>query len=228
LKLNEHEALTEERRKIWAKVSDLIGQYTQAKSHCTDGGNPAAKQRMRDLACQMRQSARPTEELSSVARWCILLRNDPSFPDSWVNFRQTECSQCQSSDAADSYRTSAARSEKAELTMAIYEITKESLLALPTTTFSAQDIRERYDLQRLLRTHINAIDPEIYVLAEEYGEWEDAKRRIDLLCVDKEANLVVVELKRSEDGGHMDLQAIRYAAMISTGSHKLSWKAWEG
>jgi hypothetical protein len=79
LKLNEHEALTEERRKIWAKVSDLIGQYTHAKSHCTDGGNPAAKQRMRDLACQMRQSARPTEELSSVARWCILLRNDPQL-----------------------------------------------------------------------------------------------------------------------------------------------------
>lgn len=34
--------------------------------------------------------------------------------------------------------------------------------------------------------------------------------------MDKAANLVVVELKRSEDGGHMDLQAIRYAAMIST------------
>jgi hypothetical protein len=100
--------------------------------------------------------------------------------------------------------------------MAIYEITKESLLALPATTFSAQDIRERYDLQRLLRAHIEAIAPETYVLAEEYGEWEDAKRRIDLLCVDKTANLVVVELKRSEDGGHMDLQAIRYAAMIST------------
>ena len=100
--------------------------------------------------------------------------------------------------------------------MAIYEITKDSLIALPTTTFSAQDIRERYDLQRLLRTHILAIDPELYVLSEEYGEWEDARRRINLLCVDKSANLVVVELKRSEDGGHMDLQAIRYAAMIST------------
>jgi hypothetical protein len=99
--------------------------------------------------------------------------------------------------------------------MAIYEITKEFLLALPTTTFSAQDIRERYDLQRLLRKHIGAIAPDTYVFAEEYGDWGDAKRRIDLLCIDKEANLVVVELKRSEDGGHMDLQAIRYAAMVS-------------
>jgi len=26
---------------------------------------------------------------------------------------------------------------------------------------------------------------------------------------------VVIELKRTEDGGHMELQAIRYAAMVS-------------
>ena len=54
------------------------------------------------------------------------------------------------------------------------------------------------------------------MVAEEFGEWEDARRRIDLLCLDRDANLVVVELKRTEDGGHMDLQALRYAAMVST------------
>jgi hypothetical protein len=35
------------------------------------------------------------------------------------------------------------------------------------------------------------------------------------LCLDRDANLVVVELKRTDDGGYMELQAIRYAAMIS-------------
>jgi hypothetical protein len=54
------------------------------------------------------------------------------------------------------------------------------------------------------------------VLAEEFCEWDDSRRRIDLLALDRGANLVVVELKRSEDGGHMELQAIRYAAMVST------------
>jgi hypothetical protein len=53
------------------------------------------------------------------------------------------------------------------------------------------------------------------VIAEEFGDWEDSNRRIDLLCLDREANLVVVELKRTQDGGHMELQAIRYAAMVS-------------
>ena len=54
------------------------------------------------------------------------------------------------------------------------------------------------------------------VLAEEYGNWEDARRRIDLLCLDKQSRLVVIELKRTEDGGHIELQAIRYAAMVSS------------
>ncbi len=42
-----------------------------------------------------------------------------------------------------------------------------------------------------------------------------SKRRVDLLAVDRDANLVVIELKRTEDGGHMELQAVRYAAMVS-------------
>ena len=60
------------------------------------------------------------------------------------------------------------------------------------------------------------ISPETLVIAEEFGEWEDSKRRIDLLGIDRDANIVVIELKRTEDGGHMELQAIRYAAMVST------------
>ena len=60
------------------------------------------------------------------------------------------------------------------------------------------------------------ISPNTLVVAEEFGEWEDSNRSIDLLCIDKDANLVVIELKRTEDGGHMELQAVRYAAMIST------------
>jgi hypothetical protein len=77
-------------------------------------------------------------------------------------------------------------------------------------------VRERDDLQRLLRTQIDVLGEDLYVVAEEFGEWEDSRCRIDLLAVDSQANLVVIELKRTADGGHMELQAIRYASMVST------------
>ena len=99
--------------------------------------------------------------------------------------------------------------------MPMYQIASDQLIELPTTTFAAQNLRERDDLQRLLRDQIEVIAPNVLIVSEEFGDWEDSKRRIDLLGVDRDANLVVVELKRSEDGGHMDLQALRYAAMVS-------------
>jgi hypothetical protein len=99
--------------------------------------------------------------------------------------------------------------------VAIHESTHDNLVLLETTTFASQKIREREDLQRILRVHIDAVAPDTFVIAEEFADWEDSSRSIDLLCIDKQANLVVVELKRTEDGGHMELQAIRYAAMVS-------------
>ncbi len=98
--------------------------------------------------------------------------------------------------------------------MPIFEITPDALVRVDETTFSSKGITERGDLQRLLRQNIDVIAKGCYVLADECGDWSDSKRRIDLLCLDPDANLVVVELKRTEDAGHAELQAIRYAAMI--------------
>jgi hypothetical protein len=100
--------------------------------------------------------------------------------------------------------------------MAIYQITDSKLEKIMPTTFAEQGIKERDDIQRLLRNQIEVIAPGVLILAEEFGEWADSRHRIDLLGIDKKANLVVIELKRTTDGGYMDLQAIRYAAMIST------------
>jgi hypothetical protein len=100
--------------------------------------------------------------------------------------------------------------------MALYEIKSDAIVSVARTSFGLEHVRERGDLQRLLRAKINVVCPDTMVLAEEFCEWDESRRRIDLLGLDKNANLVIVELKRSEDGGHMDLQAIRYAAMVST------------
>jgi len=99
--------------------------------------------------------------------------------------------------------------------MPIFRLTKDAIQPLPETSFPAHGIKERGDLQRLLRANIDVVAPDVLVIAEEFAEWEDSKRRIDLLGVDRSANLVVIELKRGDEGGHMELQAIRYAAMVS-------------
>lgn len=110
--------------------------------------------------------------------------------------------------------------------MPLFEITPDRLLPLAETRFSDAGVRERDDLQRLIRDQIGVLgtnetgDPELLVLAEEFSDWEDSRRRIDLLAVDRNAKLVVIELKRTQDGGHMELQALRYAAMVST----LTWE----
>jgi Domain of unknown function (DUF4268) len=99
--------------------------------------------------------------------------------------------------------------------MPIFEVTQKEFRRIEEREFSSSGLKERSDLQRLLRTQIDVIAEDLYILTEEFSEWDESKRRIDLLALDTNANLVVVELKRTSDGGHMELQAIRYAAMVS-------------
>ncbi len=67
----------------------------------------------------------------------------------------------------------------------------------------------------MLQAHLSELLPDILIIAEEFGDWDDSRRRIDLLALDREANIVVIELKRGDTGIHMELQAVRYAAMVS-------------
>jgi len=103
--------------------------------------------------------------------------------------------------------------------MPLYELATDRLTAVDTQTFTQLGRTERGDRQRAIRMSIEAITPDAdvktMVLAEEFGDWVGANRRIDPLCLDADANLVVVELKR-ESATHMELQALRYAAMVST------------
>ena len=100
--------------------------------------------------------------------------------------------------------------------MPLFEMKPGELVAVTSSTFAHEKILERADLQRLLRARIDAIADDVLIVAEEFGAFADARRRIDLLGVDREGRLVVFELKRTLDGGHLELQALRYAAMIST------------
>ena len=101
--------------------------------------------------------------------------------------------------------------------MAIYKLSndKGELAKVDPTTFGEEGVLERADLQRILRDQPQVLEEGLLIIAEEFGNWEDSNRRIDLLGLDADGRLVVIELKRGDTGGHMELQALRYAAMVA-------------
>jgi len=76
LKLNEHEALAEERVRVWQTVSREIDAYLDAKSRYRPGINPAPRETMEEKARHIRQMTREEAELSAVAAWCVRFRNE--------------------------------------------------------------------------------------------------------------------------------------------------------
>ncbi len=79
LKLNEHEALSVERQKKWQSITREIDMYQRYKSRCGRGTNPGAKQKVGEHARNIRKMSQESEELSAIAKWCVLFRNDPQL-----------------------------------------------------------------------------------------------------------------------------------------------------
>lgn len=100
--------------------------------------------------------------------------------------------------------------------MPMFRLENDQLKQERPATFRDLKLYERGDLQRLLRAQPEALGEDLLIISEEFGNWQESNRRIDLLALDDSARLVVIELKRTDDGGHMELQALRYAAMVSS------------
>ena len=97
--------------------------------------------------------------------------------------------------------------------MPLYRIADDQFDDVVPISLAEAGIRER-DLQSLLKERADVFDADTLLLTEEFSDWADSSRRIDLLGLDRDGTLVVIELKRGA-GEHMELQAVRYAAMVS-------------
>ena len=62
-----------------------------------------------------------------------------------------------------------------------------TLHLIEPTTFAAERVLERTDLQAAIKTNIGLLGDDLLVVAEEFGDFSEAHRRIDLLCIDHDA-----------------------------------------
>ncbi|GGM16092.1 DUF5655 domain-containing protein [Nakamurella endophytica] len=81
-------------------------------------------------------------------------------------------------------------------------------------------LRERQHLQEWVIAHPQVIGEDVKIVTAEFGRWTDAsggleRDRLDLLGLDSTGQLVVVELKRDRAPDTVDMQALKYAALVS-------------
>ncbi|NDK37331.1 hypothetical protein DT603_00530 [Pseudoxanthomonas gei] len=100
----------------------------------------------------------------------------------------------------------------------IYSISSDSSKAMKIaqSSFVGLNIWERTHIQEWVRSSPEILGEDLLVVSIEFDRFSNSSDRLDLLAVDRQGNLVVIELKRDAAAGYADLQAIRYAAMVSS------------
>jgi hypothetical protein len=91
---------------------------------------------------------------------------------------------------------------------------QNKLVEITETTFYESDIKEREHIEEWMRKNPEVLEEELLIIGHEYDRFE-VNERLDLLAIDKEGNLVIIEVKRDVTGGHVDFQALKYASYCS-------------
>jgi hypothetical protein len=79
---------------------------------------------------------------------------------------------------------------------------------------------ERQHLQEWVIAHPEMLGEVVKIVAFEFGRWTAAggsveRDRLDVLALDQEGHLIVVELKRGKAPDTVDMQSLKYAALVS-------------
>jgi len=97
----------------------------------------------------------------------------------------------------------------------MYKVDTEGkrLVKLIPKGFGELGVLERFDLEEWIEKAPDILGEELLVIAKEYAL--PSGIRLDLLAIDKQANLVIIELKRGDSGRDAEWQATKYASYCS-------------
>ena len=90
------------------------------------------------------------------------------------------------------------------------DIEAKQLRKLTPKGFSELGLRERFDIQEWIEKTPEILGEEFLIIGKEVIL--PSGKRLDLLAIDKEAVLVIIELKRDDSGEAVEWQAIKYAS----------------
>jgi len=93
------------------------------------------------------------------------------------------------------------------------DIENRRLIKLSPTQFSTLKLRERYDIEEWIEKTPEMLREELLIIYKELPL--PSGIRLDLLAIDKKANLVIIELKRDDSGTNVEWQAIKYTSYCS-------------
>jgi hypothetical protein len=100
----------------------------------------------------------------------------------------------------------------------MYQIDKNQnrIKKLNIRRFADLGFGERNHLQEWLANSPEALGEELLIIQKEFDGFDDTRERLDLLALDKDANLVVIENKLDDSGREVVWQALKYASYCSS------------
>ncbi|NMC68220.1 MAG: DUF4268 domain-containing protein [Spirochaetales bacterium] len=97
-----------------------------------------------------------------------------------------------------------------------YSKKSKKISACIETDLKSHNILERQDIEKWIENYPDILGEELLIITTEYDKFDKTNERLDLLAIDKNGNLVIIELKRDNTGKNVELQALKYAAYCST------------
>ncbi|KGH45840.1 hypothetical protein IN07_14930 [Modestobacter caceresii] len=102
----------------------------------------------------------------------------------------------------------------------VFTVTGASAVAATPISLADAGLKERQHLQEWVIAHPQVLGPSVKIVAFEFGSWtgytgEKEKDRLDVLALDSDGHLIVVELKRDKAPDTVEMQALKYAALVS-------------